>query len=455
MASGGVKFSGIDDPVLAAYGTREVAFRFRSVDLRFILSHGLFSSADIDSGSRLLLRSLSTLWDEDRAAGRPLPRSVLDSGCGVGVLGIAAAAALRSEPAAAPLRVRAQDRDELARAFTQANAAINGLGTDLLTAHAESLLAGPADEAWDLILSNVPAKAGAVVLADFVYRSARRLNAGGRVATVVVEPLAEAFRLWIRAAGAPLLREERGAEHRVFVYGAAPAEQGPASRSPAEAGDDPGPAYARSGADFSLEGLSYHIDALHGVADFDTPSTAAALAAKLTVRLAAIFDLAAEDRLRVLVHEGGQGHYPAWLAVLLRTRTTTTGRRPEAAYTLCGRNVLALHAARRNLRTALARPESPADNPSSPAIVPVVDPAFLPGSEDYDLIVSFPVSVPRTERGADLWAAAARLLRPGGLLVLALPSTDAQRLDRLKPAAFVRAGDLRRDGYRALGYRKA
>jgi 16S rRNA G1207 methylase RsmC len=101
---------------LKAYSNREVPFRFRGIDFRFALSLGLFSSADIDRGSRLLLKVLSRLLDESPSGGLP-PRRVLDAGCGIGVIGICAARALMAA-GSPPLAVRAQDRDELARIFS-------------------------------------------------------------------------------------------------------------------------------------------------------------------------------------------------------------------------------------------------------------------------------------------------------------------------------------------------
>jgi 16S rRNA G1207 methylase RsmC len=85
------------EAAIAAYETKRVDFRFRGRSLNLSLSHALFSSADVDTGTRLLLRVLSRLWDEDLTAGRALPRTVLDAGSGVGVIGIAVASALLAE----------------------------------------------------------------------------------------------------------------------------------------------------------------------------------------------------------------------------------------------------------------------------------------------------------------------------------------------------------------------
>ncbi|MDR1618430.1 MAG: methyltransferase, partial [Treponema sp.] len=190
----------------------------------FALSHGLFSSAGVDRGTALLLKVLSRAWDEDQAAGRPPPRHILDAGCGAGIIGVCAARALaerRGGPAPV-FHVRAQDRDELAALFTAHNARRNGISPETLSVHTEPLLAGPPGTRWDLILSNIPAKAGRPVLEDFVPRSLGLLGPGGRVLLVAVNTLAAFFHALIAGAGGLLLREAAGSSHTVFVYGNAP-----------------------------------------------------------------------------------------------------------------------------------------------------------------------------------------------------------------------------------------
>ncbi|MDR0998004.1 MAG: methyltransferase, partial [Treponema sp.] len=278
------------------------------MDFRFTLSLGLFSSADIDRGTRLLLKVLSRILDESIAGGLP-PQRVLDAGSGIGVIGICAARALMAA-GHPPLAVRAQDRDELARIFSRENALRNGVPPALFGAHAEPLLASPAGETWDLILSNIPAKTGRPVLEDFVIRSAALLAPKGRALIVVVNTLADLFRARI---GALLLGEEAGPEHTVFVY----TRPGTGPSGGADAGEDAGIEapetrrfYLRNSGDYTMEGLSYHIEALHGAAEFDRPGPAAEAAARLVRRLGPEKLFAAGP---FLIHEGGQGHFSAWL----------------------------------------------------------------------------------------------------------------------------------------------
>ncbi|MDR3144964.1 MAG: methyltransferase, partial [Treponema sp.] len=65
-----------------AYITKEVHLKFRGGDFDFALSRGLFSSADIDTGTRMLLRVFSERLDAGGLGGPLPPRRILDAGCG-------------------------------------------------------------------------------------------------------------------------------------------------------------------------------------------------------------------------------------------------------------------------------------------------------------------------------------------------------------------------------------
>jgi hypothetical protein len=487
---------------LQAYGSREVPFQFRGIGFCFVLSPGLFSSADVDRGTRALLKVFSRLLDEDLEQGRPLPRRVLDSGCGAGIIGICAARALakaagteaagtvgRTEAAgmgtAGPLRVRAQDRDDLARIFTLGNGARNGLAA-VLEARTEALLEGEAGETWDLILSNIPAKAGEPVLGDFIRRSAGLLAPGGRVLIVVVKTLADFFRSGIGDSGAALLREEAGPEHYVFVYGASPGSTAPtvsifASLKTPERPPLWRPAYLRHSALYEMEGISYRISSVHGAAEFDRPGGAAETAAKLLCRLGAgILPAIPEPSaaasgepfktpgepfgapVRVLIHEGGQGHFPLWFLEFLKRESAE----PPQALVLHGRNILALEAARGSITEAghgggrmelrlLPGVDLGLDRDLLTAERPRGDPPDGEGRgkaarQCYGFIAAFPDVVPGTRPYNRIWEGLGGLLLPGGIALIALPVAEADRLIKRKPPGFTRLGDLKRRGFRAL-----
>jgi hypothetical protein len=328
------------------------------------------------------------------------------------------------------LQVRAQDRDELARVFTEYNAAANGVPGAVLSAHTEPLLAGPAGIRWDLILSNIPAKTGEKVLLDFISRSAGLLSEGGSVMVVVVAPLADLFRSRIRELALPLLHDESGREHTVLVYG----------KKVTGAILAPG-AYLRCSGDFKLEDTGYHLDAFHGVAGFDNPGDAVRAAARLISHMGPPV-IARVSAKPVLVHEPDQGHFPVWLLRYLES----AGQPAPGSLVLSGRNILALEATRHNLN-------------GTARVVPAVDillsrDALLAAAgKPYGAVFLFPGMVPQTSRIGAYWEGLGALLRePGGIAVIALPSSGAERFDREKPRGFVRLGDHKRHGFRALGY---
>ncbi|MDR0568428.1 MAG: methyltransferase [Spirochaetaceae bacterium] len=405
---------------IEAYITKKVSFKFRGKSLAFALSQGLFSSADIDAGTRLLLKVFSKTLDAMQS-----PKTVLDAGCGVGVIGICAAAS-------ADCAVRCQDRDELARGFTEYNARQNRIPPERLSARAEPLLAGNPADRWDLILSNIPAKAGKPVLADFIQRSAGLLTPSGRALIVAVNPLADFFRSAIET----LLYEETGPGHTVFVYGPSEKPAEPILSGPRFL--EQYPAYLRRTGDYRIEETAYAIDAVHGAGDFDSPRGTVPPAAKLIVREAGKRLRQSDAPLAVLIQEPGQGHFPVWLSEYLPCKNE---------FTLAGRNILALEASRHNLRRAL-----------SATICSIVDLEthrdVLVREKGYDFIAGFPETVPQTDRLRAHWDGLESLLSSEGVAVLSFPSAEAERFDRKKPKSFARIGDVKRNGFRALAYRK-
>jgi hypothetical protein len=432
--------SGSEALAVEAYKTKEVDFKFRGRNFRFALSHGLFSAADIDGGTRFLLKVLSKTWDDDIRQGRPLPKTILDAGCGVGVLGICAGAVLGS---GGPRRVRCQDRDELARAFTLSNAFKNNVSTDILSAHTEPLLGGPFLEPWDLILSNVPAKAGKPVLEDFVSRSAGLLTPSGRVILAAVNSLAGFFRSRILKTGAAVLHDETGKDHTVFVYGSAAVRAKPIQTGEQFFLDHP--FYQRNSGGYELEGVSYTLDAVQGVGDFDSPGGTVRSAAKLITRLYTRKQFLSSIG-SMLIHEPAQGHFPAWFIHYLARELPGKPFFPDLLV-LSSRNILALEGSRHNIRKV---------REITLETVPLADLNIgrerLSRATGYDLIVAFPEPVPRTDRIIPLWEGITALLTPKGIAVLGFPASEAERFDRKKPQSVTRLCDSKHKGFRALAY---
>jgi hypothetical protein len=430
----------------------------------------------------------------------------------------------------------------LARLLTLHNAAHNGVSPATLEAYTEPLLAGPDSERWDMILTNIPAKAGMPVLEDFVRRSAALLNPGGKVLMVTVQPLADFFRERIAAgacaADAELVLEHKSSGHSVFVYGEKATQA--ATAVPVNAG--PGfferhPFYARTEVTCQIEDIPVHLKTIHGASGFDHPGGAVLAAAKLAARLkkTILQQLPLDGSAPLLVHEPGQGFFPCWLLELLYDKTglplvqeeflTTkyteehgnriTAPRQGALTDKCdtlprtinpqdtlmpagfiqpsarrrikdfriktpcnsvvnsysldshiilsGRNILALEASRHNTERHNA----------AVSIVPAADLSLgraallaASGGRPYSFIAAFPEllpqsSLPKTAKGNQgtsqltaLWDALPPLLADGGIFLAAFGSSDAERFDRKKPPGFTRLAGVKRNGFRALGYRR-
>lgn len=373
-----------------------VPLKFAGVDLRLKTSHALFSAHHVDDGTMLLLKTLA------QQAAVPTQGRVLDAGCGYGPLALALK---KFRPS---LDVVARDRLALAAAYTAENARLNGLAVDAAPGLLLDAVTGP----FDLIVSNVPAKAGEPVLADFVARSLTLVAPQGLVAVVVVEPLAPWFAAQLDAAGAVRAFEEAGPGYRVFHY-RAPGPQ--AALGPAFPD-----AYRRGEARWSVGPRSLVETTFYGLPNFD------GLDYRLQITLPLLDDL--KPRGDCLVWEPVQGHLATWADAVLA---------PGSTLHLAGNDALALAAAGQNVRrTPVVHPV-----PSWGAL------ALGPGSLGCALVqVHSEPEVPWVDETLD---ALKRLLAPGALAVINGSSTDLTRLlDKHKGFRLVRDG--RNKGWRAV-----
>jgi len=387
-----------------SYVTRTVSLRAGGRELVCDLSHALFSSADIDVGSRLLLKAVAEGgWAKGARRG-------LDLGSGVGTLALALSAMESG------LEFLCRDRDALARDFTRRNAERNGIA--LIGAERALFLEGlgGTGAGFDLIVSNVPAKAGAPVLADLVARASGALAEGGKAVWVIVNPLASEFRRWIGEAGAPLLGTREGAGHTVFATGKVP------SMPPAA---DPLAVYRRTSIRGAMEGRGYPFEGAWGLPEFDAPSWDTELAAWAAERASA----GRLVRAACLV-EPGVGHLAAFLQGFLAPATLAFVTRDALAAAFAARNAgLAAREAGRN----------------GPALKESDDGAELEAA-GFDLLVEMADPVPGRDWTLPAWERAGRLLKEGGAFIAAGPATELSRLERRKGPGFRKLFDRKRKG---------
>jgi hypothetical protein len=436
---------------LSSYVNKTVPFKFKGSELRFDLSHALFSSYDIDVGTRLLLKT---------AARDPVlasSRRILDEGCGVGVIGLCVAKAF---PEA---EVLLRDRDSLAVAFTERNRLANKLrgvtawtdpetGVERVARPAprvERGLLGDGREngreegggrGFDFVFSNLPAKAGSPVLAYFFDRlSGKRgfplLVPGGRAGIVIVNPLADAAAKWIAESGLAIVDSARGGMHRVFVVERPRGEEG-AAESPVSAGQV-WEAYARGEARFKLADHPYRATGFWGLPEFDTPGYGSSVAAELASRVCSGPTFG--DALFI---EPGVGHLALWAARALGLKRITAASRDELSLQAVGINVASL--------PERSRPEYAALDALSAVDLP---------SGSFDLVAESPDIVPERDWIGPSWDLAGRLLRGGGVYIAYCSPTDMTRLEKRRPSGggvrWSLLGQKRKKGFVASAWRKA
>src|SRR4030043_1965832 len=187
------------------YFKKELAFRYHRQEMRFRVSQDLFSSFQIDIGTQFLLRTLISEFGTDRFS------RILDLGCGYGPIGLTL---MKLHPDCIAHMV---DRDALAIEYSRQNAELNGIkGAEIYS----SLGFDDVTEAdFDLIISNIPGKAGEPVISGFLTDAASYLKKGGMVAIVVITPLEETVKSLLESmADVEILLHKSRSGHAVFFY---------------------------------------------------------------------------------------------------------------------------------------------------------------------------------------------------------------------------------------------
>lgn len=257
--------------------------------IKLAIGESLFSTAGVDAGTLLLLRSLLSR--------ECVYSKVLDLGCGYGPLGLMLKAA---SPEASLHMV---DRDALAVRYAGLNASINrfeastygSLGYDDVR-----------DSDFDLITSNIPGKAGPPVLESLLLGARSHLRRDGFVAVVVVDALASAVSDILDDDPLVTVTHRAGNKtHCVFHY----AFDDAARTAPRPTFADG--VYRRHEGKFRHRKLQYAATTVFGLPEFDNLSYLTQLLAE------AILDTAPAAE-SVGVHNPGQGHVPVLLSLALR-----------------------------------------------------------------------------------------------------------------------------------------
>lgn len=397
---------------LDRYVNKTVPLKFKGVDMSFDLSHALFSSFDIDAGSRLLLKVIAQNVKPESVG------SIVDIGSGIGVLGIACAKAYPGSSLAM------RDRDALACAFSDRNARRNKLPSVSIASGSITtglFLEGLEHERYDLVLCNVPAKAGPPAIDRFLRDMPGILTERGSAAIVVVDPIAQAALASIQASGATVYASERRPGHSAILFkrGDAPDVEHGGFWSVME----------RSQQSLRAGKTLYHIKGYWGLQEFDTPSFSSELAMSMAENA-----MAGIMTRRVAVINPGVGRVASYIGA----------RAKGATIDLCGRDSLALAASARNLALAI-RAETQAGATC----------AFVSELPDvtYDLVVEQLDIVPRVDTLDDSWAAVLRVCKRGASYIATMPSAVMDRFERRRPKGLVKLSERKKKGFACAAWR--
>lgn len=174
--------------------------RLGTQEFVFHSTWGLFSPRQIDDGTRLLVRYLDI----------PADASCLDIGCGYGPLGMYMAS---QSPQGETLLV---DKDFVAVDYSQKNIAINKI-TNASAILSNGFTRIPAEQRFDIIASNIPAKVGKELLTLFLHDARQRLNPGGRLYVVTINGLRQFMKRNMNEVFGDYKKLKQGAGYTVAV----------------------------------------------------------------------------------------------------------------------------------------------------------------------------------------------------------------------------------------------
>jgi 16S rRNA (guanine1207-N2)-methyltransferase len=281
------------------YYKKTIVYNFWKHHLQFKTSQKLFSSDDIDLGTKFLLRTIIE-------ANYGQFHKVLDLGCGYGPIGIT----IKSLNDNCVLHM--VDRDALAVDYSVQNVRLNGLNG--VEVYGSLGYDDVKQNDFDLIMSNIPGKASESAIACFLQEAAFYLTPHGMVAVVVVDPLKELVSdILDKTPGVEIVLKRSRPGHVVYHYRFTSRPEG---KRPVGSAMKRG-IYQRNNTTFRFAGLEYPMLTAYGLPEFDTLSysTEMILEALQCIRKPGIRS--------IVVLNPGQGHVPAILWRLLRPQNIT------------------------------------------------------------------------------------------------------------------------------------
>lgn len=386
------------------YYKKTIPYKYGGQTLQFRVSQDLFSSFQIDLGTQFLIRTMTL--------GQPFPyKKILDLGCGYGPLGITLQALY---PAAV---VHLVDKDALALDYARQNTDLNHLTNTRVFASLG--YANLTDNDYDLIVSNIPAKAGEPVIRRLLEDAVPYLAPGGSVAVVVINPLAPFVSQILTAnPNIEITTQKSRPGHTVFRYRFKQSHLGEKSPS--------ADIYLRERQSLNRDDISYKLDVAYGLDEDEDYLNA------VGTLMQGLDDVPFKKYSRLLIFHPGAGQIPVYLHHFFQ---------PEAI-TLADRDLLALHYTRQNLLL------NGRQNETIHASHRV---GFIAReTEKFDFIAG----ILREEEGAAPVAAAVTALgaslAPGGVMILGGTATGITRVAQTL-AGVVHLNESARRKYRGFG----
>lgn len=367
---------------LSPFHKKTLSYYHAGTTVTLQTSQSLFSSHQIDVGTMHLIKSLDT----SKAGGR-----ILDIGCGYGPLGIWAGKALQASD------VHMTDRDALAVAFAAHNAQINAVPGAAFGSLAYDQVP---DQHYNLILSNIPGKAGDAAIRSMLLDAEAFLAQDGSAAIVIVTPLEPLVLDTLAQPAIEITYHEQFSGHTVIHYHFT----GETATRPAETGIQR-KLYDRGEMDLSFDAFDMHLRTARGLAEFESLS----FDTQLMLKVIDTRDVSSLKNVHCV--NAGQGILPVYLSLL-----------GDGHITLHDRDLLALGYTQQNL----------IDNGCAQERIIAHHQAFYHAEENQsaDLIV-FKL---RDDESADIHQVhietALNSLAPHGQLIISGGSTPITRLSK-------------------------
>ncbi|HSW58469.1 MAG TPA: methyltransferase [Dehalococcoidales bacterium] len=297
------------------YYKKTLTFNGWKHSFQFKTSQELFSSHAVDTGTRQLLRTIVE-------AGLSGFNQILDLGCGYGPVGLVLKALCPDSV------VHLVDKDALALEYSRQNADLNRLtGLRIYPSLGYDDLK---ERGFDLIVSNIPGKAGEPVISYWLREAGYFLAPNGMAAVVVVNPLEPLVaKTLAETPSVNIIFKHTWADHTVFHYRFTGSE-GFKTAPPAafERG-----IFTRTRQSYHSGGIDYSLETAYGLADFDSTGN------ENDLLFSTLSQLPVSAPASILVFNPGQGHS----AVILWKKF-----HPDRIW-LADRDCLALRYSRRNL----------------------------------------------------------------------------------------------------------